>query len=378
MSFRKRTPASTPVPTLQDASNNATQPLPTGVRPSATSSSPITSWGFRSIDVALGGGLPLGSMTVVLEDHPTAYHLPLCSYVTAQGIQAGHAVAVVSFDSPAERLMRRLPACMNNHAHRIEGIGLRQQQPETTDMKIAWRYQKNSASAAQVVSGGSARSFAYDFDLSQSAPVPTNAPVSLLGRGISESLDDVLHQIRAHLEKSAERKLLGRIVVHGLSAAHSHKAASPSEAISSFLSRIKAFTRFFGAVAVVSCAADVSHRIAVVASDATLKIDSFGGRGAGVAGLGKEWLGVLIVKKSYRAGRLPSLRGTGDVWVFKRGRRKYVMERATAAPDDEDPVEVPPILDSQSTRKDSGSLRKRVAVNTGLCSSRPDDSGIEF
>lgn len=318
-------------------------------------------------------------MTVVLEDHPTAYHVPLCSYVTAQGIQAGHAVAVVSFDSPAERFLRRLPACVNNQAHRIEGIGLRQQQPETTDMKIAWRYQKNSNSAAQVVSGGAARSFAYDFDLSQSASVPTNAPVSLLGRGISESLDDVLHQIRAHLEKSAERKLLGRIVVHGLSAAHAQKATSPSEAISSFLSRIKAFTRFFGAVAVVSCAADVSHRIAVVASDATLKIDSFGGRGAGVAGLGKEWLGVLIVKKSYRAGRLPSLRGTGDVWVFKRGRRKYVMERATAAPDDEDRVETPPILDSKkSTRKDSGSLRKKGAVNTGLCSSRPDDSGIEF
>jgi hypothetical protein len=75
-------------------------------------------------------------------------------------------------------------------------------------------------------------------------------------------------------------------------------------------------------------------------SDVVLALDTFGGKGAGVVGLGSEWLGVMTVDKPFRPlGMFKSVPiGTG-VWVFKRGRRKYVIEPAATAPDVEDRAE---------------------------------------
>lgn len=377
MSFRKRASAPKSDACLQSNTEDASFPLPPGVRPSATSGPPITSWGLRSIDTALGGGLPLGTMTIVLEDIPTSYHLPLCSYVSAQGIQAGHSIAVASFDRPAEQIISNLPACVARKGGGVSGPGMGYQQKGGTQMKIAWRYQKNADPTAHIVSGDTAYSFAYDFDLSERADIPNNIAISCLGRGVSASLDELLDQLHQHLDKSAKRNLLSRIIIHGLSLANAGMSERPQEEITHFLCRVRALTRYFGAVAVVSCAEDVPYRTALVSSDATLKIDSFGGQGAGVAGLGKEWLGVLIVKKSFREGRAPCLRGKGDVWVFKRGRRKYAMERATAAPDEEEIGK--PLRDTEAgLRKGVKTNEDNITRRNSMCGSTPDNSHIEF
>lgn len=378
MSFRKRSSVAKPGPKAQAAAQDATVSLPPGLRYSANSGAPITSWGLRSIDAALGGGLPLGSMTVVLEDEPTAYHLPLCSYVVAQGIQAGHSVAVASFDTPAEQLLKNLPACVKKQPGDTGRAGIPLEQRNVTEMKIAWRYQKSADPTTHIVSGDTSRSFAYDFDLSETSDLPQNAAISCLGRGVSASLDALLGQLYSHLEKSARRNLLSRIVIHGLSLAYSGDSRNPADAVARFLCRVRALTRFFGAVAVVSCTEDVSYRAALISSDAAVKIDSFGGRGAGVAGLGKEWLGVLIVKKSYRDGRSPSLKGKGDVWVFKRGRRKYVMERATAAPDEEENGRPVPNKEVHLPNRSASSTAHDAVGSNHLCGTRPDGSGIDF
>lgn len=378
MSFKKRAPKTSTGCNL--AAEDSTPALPPGVRASLSSGAllPVTSWGLQGIDFALGGGLPLGSLTLVIEDEPSAYHIPLLSYVTAQGIEAGHAVAIVAFDIPADdivdclpaRAARQLPAERSGGVRGIERRG-------APRMDIAWRYQKNADPSTHLVSGDGGRSFAYDFDLSQNMEIPNTAAVSRIGYGISRSLDEVLEHLQAHLDKAARLKLLSRIVIHGLSPTVAEGKDDIPEVIPRFLGRVRAFTRIYGAVAVVSCARGLPERTASIASDAMLKLDSFEGQGAGVAGLGKEWLGVLIVKKTFRDARGVSLRGKGDVWVFKRGRRKYIMERATAAPDEED------VADDLSENKSDigrelGSNGGDESIRRSVCGVRPLSSSFDF
>lgn len=380
MSFRKRATKPQPGTATASGTNESVPALPPGVHTSTNSGAPVTSWGLHAIDIALGGGLPLGSLTVVIEDEPSTYHVPLCSYVTAQGIHSGHAVAVASFDRPAEELVNNLPA------HVERNMPSDGPTPRTSDerrnvaqMEIAWRYQKNADPSLHIVSGEGMRSFAFDFDLSQTAELPKNAAVSRIGRGVSSSMDEVIEHLHAHLKMAAKRKLLSRIVVHGLSTSFVEDGKNPTLAVSKFLSRIRGFTRIFGAVAVVSCTKDIPHRTASVASDALVRIDSFGGRGAGIAGLGKEWLGVLIVNKTFRESRGLSLRGKGDVWVFKRGRRKYVMERATAAPDDEDMSTAVLEGKGKSVSNESSAKKAGEGMQAGmLCGAKTSTSGFEF
>lgn len=303
------------------------------------------------------------------EDEPSSYHVPLVSYVTAQGLYSGHAVAIAAFDRPASEFVARLPL-------RVEGAPSDERPAPPRDvqrMDIAWRYQNSMRPGSHVIAAG-IPGFACEFDLSQTAVLPKTAAVSCVGRGVSGSIEEVLAQLESHLKMAAQRKLLSRIVVHGLSAAFLDRWTDAAVEVSRFLSRVRAFTRVFGAVAVVSCAKDIPHRTASMSCDALLQIDSFGGRGAGVAGLGKEWLGVLIVHKTFRDRRGLSLRGRGDVWVFKRGRRKYVMERATAAPDDEE-------ISAGHDKNGSGASHEHADIGTHpgvLCNTKPSSSGFDF
>lgn len=383
MSFRLRVP---PPSTPLASANSAPQQriLPTGVIQSPQTSDAVTSWGLRTMDIALGGGLPLSSLTIVAEDSPTSYHIPLVSYVSAQGLAHGHAVAVASFSVPAANIIQNLPAKVNsateNPAHlssQTSATGRGVLAP-VTDMKIAWRYRTSNSRPMQAQPSSLLRAFTSDFDLSEASILPTNAALSCLPLHLPHTpYLKLLEDITQHLEKASERRLLSRIVVHGVSTAIECGSNTGNDlTVVQFLSCLRSLTRIYGAVAVVTVAGDVSHAVARTVSDALIKLDSFDGRGTAVAGLGAEWLGVMIIKKTFRYGAGPALRGRGDVWVFKRGRRKYTFERATAAPEDDEVIDK---VDSNSTADGiSEDADRQAAASSLVCGSRNKSAPYEF
>lgn len=366
MSFKLRQqPISSP------SCDQENHPLPPGVVLSPQNAHPITSWGLRPMDVALGGGLPLSSLVVVAEDSPTTYHIPFLSYVTAQGLRHGHAVAVASLCSSADLIVNNLPACVSqdspeNPTHTMSSVRV----PAAPDMKIAWRYRNSGATQPFHTSSKShLRSFTADFDLSEHDEIPKNAALSSIPVDLNrQPLKTLLTNISQHFQKASQLRLLSRVIIHGLSTALLSDTPDSDLSLTQFLAQLRALISVYGAVGVVSCAADVPYPIMRTSGDAFVAIDSFSGRGAGVAGLGSEWLGVIIVKKTFRLG-CRSLAGRGDVWVFKRGRRKYTMERATAAPEE---------AENNLTASESTASQGDSSVTSALCAPGPSATKYEF
>lgn len=383
MSFRPRKPPSSSASNTSDHGVPQPRPIPIGVLPSTQTSDAITSWGLRAVDVALGGGLPLSSLTIVAEDKPTSYHIPLLSYVSAQGLANTHAVAVASFSVPAATIIQNLPAKIDSSTT-VPTLPLSQTAAtahgpvSSADLKIAWRYRTSNSRPIQAVPSSAVRTFTSDFDLSQTSTLPTNAALSCLPLNLSNTpYLSLLENISQHMEKASERRLLSRIVVHGVTTAI-EKGANAKDDLSvvHFLSRLRSLTRIYGAVAVVSVAPDIPHTVARACADGLIQLDSFDGRGAAVAGLGSEWLGVLIVKKTFRYGAGPALRGRGDVWVFKRGRRKYSFERATAAPEDEDVTD--DVNSSSTYERDAEEADGKSPASSLVCGSNNKSGSYEF
>jgi elongator complex protein 4 len=78
-------------------SSSKQPPLPTGTRPSPTSSlTVITSTGIPSLDDILGGGLPLSCSLLILNPDPhSAYGELVQKYFIAQGLVCGQKVCVI-------------------------------------------------------------------------------------------------------------------------------------------------------------------------------------------------------------------------------------------------------------------------------------------
>ncbi|PXF49859.1 Elongator complex protein 4 [Gracilariopsis chorda] len=307
--------------------------LPPGVRASPASARLTTSWGLRPVDVALGGGLALGSLTVLTADSPTSYHRALCNYVIAQGLAHDHAVLLASFANSVPPMVAAIPSLAPRPAHPAPAAP----RPAAA-MSIAWRYANHPASLRPQPSPPSPQPQALHFDLSRPAAIAPSALFTpLQSHAFSASPALLLHAVRTHLQKAAATRHLARVLITDVSPAlmQAAHAATNQITLAELLARLRALARLYAAVIVVCCTPDVPSRLQCVAADAWLQLDSFNGRGAHYAGLGSEWLGVIIVKKAFRSGRASPTRGAGDVWVFKRGRRKYTMERATAAPDHE-------------------------------------------
>ncbi|GAA6007518.1 hypothetical protein JCM10207_006372 [Rhodosporidiobolus poonsookiae] len=71
------------------------QPSLPGTRPSPSTGTPLLSTGLASLDDLLGGGLPLAASLLITHDAPSSYADLLLRYWVAQGLEAGHEVAVV-------------------------------------------------------------------------------------------------------------------------------------------------------------------------------------------------------------------------------------------------------------------------------------------
>lgn len=360
MPFRKATASKNAVskPTAQNESVDAPQheslsstqqtSLP-GIWTSTAGSS-VTSSGCECFDVALGGGFPVGAVVLLVEDDATNHHDAFTRLFLAQGLAHSHAVALAQQHSLAQDTFACLPSPRIRAANSslsaphseldstrtpLQRDGPRSESTSPASIEIAWRY---AATAEEQKSryrpklAKTAADTSIPMDLSTLCAPQPDAAVSFLGLDQDEpDLKAILGDIASHVATAKQRSLFARVAIAGLVP---QLWDETNLSICQFVHGMRTIVASANAVALITAPSEASTAAVRRMVDAVLEINTYGGKGAGVVGFGDEWNGTIAVKKSFRPHHcIRAFKPVSDVWVFKRGRRKYAFEQATAAPD---------------------------------------------
>ncbi|EDV57869.1 putative elongator complex protein 4 [Drosophila erecta] len=109
-----------------------------GTRTSPHTAQVITSSGNPSLDVVIGGGLPMGSICLIEEDRFMTHAKVLAKYFLAEGVISKQEIFLGSLDDIPAEMLRRLPKPLTELETEVEQ---RQEQgQEAGGLRIAWRY----------------------------------------------------------------------------------------------------------------------------------------------------------------------------------------------------------------------------------------------
>ncbi|XP_067633439.1 elongator complex protein 4 [Eurosta solidaginis] len=116
------------------------KPVP-GTRTSPQTGQVITSSGNPSLDVIVGGGLPVGSICLVEEDKYVTYSKVLAKYFVAEGVVSGQSILLASLDDDPKEIMRKLPKPLNDdEVEKEKTIEQEIEEAPKNGLRIAWRY----------------------------------------------------------------------------------------------------------------------------------------------------------------------------------------------------------------------------------------------
>ncbi|KAJ1982901.1 Elongator subunit elp4 [Dimargaris xerosporica] len=359
-SFRKRVPSKQPK-------------LPPGTKLSPHNGQVLVSTGVPSLDDVLGGGLPVGSICLVLADRRTGYSNMLLNYFMAQGLAAGHQVHLASADTAPEDLLKAIPSWCPEVAQDTAGLEPPASPAATTTtpeakMKIAWRYQNLPSMDAEhdrhrPVGPHAANLFCHSFDLLR--PVRPNALESAnidlldLSTWRQRNLVDPYEALLAHLcaliedqgfsslgsgPVPAERNVL-RVAIHAL-ASPFWQGQNPNACVQ-FLHALKGLLRYSFSACMITMPAhlyqtDGPHRSGFIRQlehmcDAVVELESFtGSRSArssapslnchGFFYIHKQPLLNSLVPSSSKLSIISGAQLSANNLAFKQKRHKFVIE----------------------------------------------------
>ncbi|XP_059482829.1 elongator complex protein 4 [Neocloeon triangulifer] len=132
-----------------------------GTKISVENAQLLVSTGAPEFDNVIGGGLAVGTLLLIEEDRSNSYASLLTRLFLAEGVLVGHPLLVASKDKNIDTLISSLPA--EDQTGNVPENS--KQVSESSDMKIAWRYQHMPNNS----SDRSNRSvqFGHHFDLSR-------------------------------------------------------------------------------------------------------------------------------------------------------------------------------------------------------------------
>uniref|UniRef100_H2YRH0 Elongator complex protein 4 n=1 Tax=Ciona savignyi TaxID=51511 RepID=H2YRH0_CIOSA len=109
-----------------------------GTHPSLHNGLLLVSSGIPSLDVVLGGGLPVGSIMMIEEDSGRRFSKIIMKYFLAEGVMSTHSLFVASYDEKPQEIVEHLPkpVCKDTVSA-----------SKTDDMKIAFRYRDLSTAS---------------------------------------------------------------------------------------------------------------------------------------------------------------------------------------------------------------------------------------
>eukprot|EP01133_Synstelium_polycarpum_P018947 gene18947-22674_t len=157
--------------------------VPAGCKLSIQNGNLLTSTGLVDLDAILGGGVPVGSLLMIEEDVNSSFYMFLLKYFLSEGIaqsQGTFFTSLVGLD--AFEVLHKLPARSKEGDEDEEASDA---QAESSDLKIAWRYQgkidaeaaaRKAAAAAQTASGSQ---FCHSYDFSRKMNIQSIDPSHL-------------------------------------------------------------------------------------------------------------------------------------------------------------------------------------------------------
>lgn len=143
--FKRRAPA--PPKNAQSAStevsgSNSASPSskPPGTRVSAYNASLLLSTGLASLDDILGGGLPLGSLSMIHQDLVSTYTRLLLKFAVAQGIVSGQECWVWADEAELDSEFREQLPGLDQPVSSTQTTTIKEKEKEGDEMKIAFNY----------------------------------------------------------------------------------------------------------------------------------------------------------------------------------------------------------------------------------------------
>ncbi|KAJ1969620.1 Elongator subunit elp4 [Dispira parvispora] len=346
--------------------------LPPGTKLSSHNGQVLVSTGVSSLDDVLGGGLPVGSILLVLSDRKTNYSRVLTNYFVAQGLASSHHVHVASVEENIRPMLKRLPswcpevALANTKVPEPREIEAEQSPASSEKLKIAWRYQNLPTSSHTTTPAGprSERSkgpvpFCENFDLMQ--PVnpevldQPNLTTSSLDSSVNDHYQALFSQLAGLVENGfsslapvpatggRDRNII-RLAIHDMASPLWH--SSSPESCFAFLHALRGLLRFSFATCMITVPAHLYQRGPQKSGfirrmehlcDAVVELESFAGsRGTKAMGDLPKYHGFFYVHKQPllnslvpSSTRLSAITGTqlsANNLAFKQKRHKFVIE----------------------------------------------------
>ncbi|PRP88791.1 hypothetical protein PROFUN_00259 [Planoprotostelium fungivorum] len=333
--------------------------LPPGCRPSVQNGQLLNRHPFLdSHSQLLGGGLSVGTITIVEEDRNSSYYLALLKYFIAEGLAVDHEGLVYTSQRQfVSRLPKNLTAEYEKEKEEEEKrkAGGEINKTETPSLTIAWQYEKYLNKDAGVVAhksgslkGASVKSFCHSFDLGKSMrdeymsskKMKTVDPCELSREDVYQSLLDSISSI-IEKEYSTDGKVMKqpnilRIGIHSLCCPSYGPINERSLLL--FLHRLKGLLRHSLAVCMITLPSHIigPHLTKSVHlySDTLLSVSSFESAVGQVSSAFDEYDGQLVIKKLLRINSLVAHTPETLHYVFKMKRRKLLIEILTLGPEE--------------------------------------------
>ncbi|GAB4822273.1 hypothetical protein N2152v2_009319 [Parachlorella kessleri] len=151
----------------------------------------LVSSGHAELDKLLGGGLPLGSLLLILEDASSRHHASLLRYFLGEGIACGQRVALGAASEPAGGLAQFIPQQLKRSS--APGRQQAQLEEEKDDegqytLRIAWQYRRylklapqrspHAVTSAAAVAAAAAPMAGAQSGLAEQRSAPPGSPAS--------------------------------------------------------------------------------------------------------------------------------------------------------------------------------------------------------
>ncbi|EEZ99433.2 elongator complex protein 4 [Tribolium castaneum] len=311
----------------------------------------LTSSGIHSLDSILGGGLPVGTVSIIEEDIYGSHAKIMLDYFLAEGIVSKHSTLVASFDTNPYDIIKNLPAVITNDP---EECPIRSE-TSSEKMKIAFRYQNLPTAEKESYSIG------HNFDLSKSMSLEDiensdicywNGQRKETGNSMfanpayNELLKAVKEKIKEgkfFLKDNPPNRTILRIGIHSLGSPmwlphkNSFHLMNESRDLDMFIFCLRALVRSAFAVAVITIPTHLYHENSldrcIHSSDIAMRLQTFSGTELENNFSLSDYHGFFHLTKLAAINSFASKHPGSVEYVFKLRRKKFHIEKLHLPPD---------------------------------------------
>ncbi|GLV31994.1 uncharacterized protein CBL_07753 [Carabus blaptoides fortunei] len=329
-----------------------------GTKLSVNNTQLLISSGIPSFDDIIGGGLAVGTVTLIEEDVTATYSKLILQYFLAEGVVSGHSAFVGSQEFNSSALINTLPAVIDTDDSSSVPISTGNDEKLT----IAWRYQNIPTSQPKQV-----RKFGHFYDLTKTMDPSSIASADIKSWTYSEqsstfsyafvnpAYHDLLQSIKLTIDqggfglKSGSHRSILRVALQSIGSplwlANDYKVSGSAQTrdLDMFLFCLRALIRNAFATVVVTIPSTIideaSVNRCVHSSDTVIRLQAFAGTDLEHNKALSDYKGFFHVTKLSAINALCA-KALGPVdFAFKLRRKKFAIEELHLPPELQDTSE---------------------------------------